>query len=189
MKRVIFVLSLFCVFSFAILNDGYAQRQRPTPVMESKWIAGGNFGFGITNSSLYFSVAPQLGYRITPRWELGVRASYELNYYYDYYYGNQTCNLFGGSVYTNYQIFRGIFVHFEDELLYQMPIYNHQVVENDARWYNNLFAGVGYRQHISSKAYLFLLAMYNINYSLGPYGQFETPYTPFVFRWGFCVGL
>ena len=132
MKRVIFVLSLFCVFSFAILNDGYAQRQRPTPVMESKWIAGGNFGFGITNSSLYFSVAPQLGYRITPRWELGVRASYELNYYYDYYYGNQTCNLFGGSVYTNYQIFRGIFVHFEDELLYQMPIYNHQVVENDA---------------------------------------------------------
>lgn len=175
------VLSVFCY-----TNRADAQWLPDVPQMKGHWVAGGNFAAGIYGRSLNLGIAPQIGYRPTDRLEVGTRLIYELDYIFDRQNGNYAFHYFGDAIYVDFRIYKGFFLHAEDELLYQINVYNHTVTSG--KWFNSIFAGGGYRQYFTNNGYAYFLALYNLTYDL--IGTLETPYVqPIVLRVGYCFGF
>ena len=124
MKRFGIIAALF-VMLFGFSMQSQAQLFGPENGMKGKMVLGGNFGFGISGSRLNLLLAPQVGYRITNAWEIGVRGTYNLHCYFDNFLGNQTNHWFGPAAYTNVEIAYGIFAHAEYEGLYGVSYFNH----------------------------------------------------------------
>lgn len=158
--------------------------------MKRKVVVGGDFGLGFYGNSFYVGVAPQAGYRLTRSLEVGVRLGYDLNYYYgNAYYGNYFCHYFSGSAYANLEVFRGIYLHAEDEEMCLL-VRGKALNPSAPNWYNSLFVGVGYRQYYSPTAYYFYSILYNLSWDYGYNGNANSPYaSPFVVRVGFCQAL
>ena len=139
---------------------------------------GGGFGlsFGsITNINL----SPQFGYRITDNFWVGTGVTYI--YYSERYPGFQkfSTNIYGGRVFLRYLIWKGIFVHGENEFLnllrYDAP--------SSRTWVNSLMAGGGYQQSLGGNSSVYIMALYNFT---------ESQYTPYInpiVRFGFNIGL
>ncbi|MGP1447386.1 MAG: hypothetical protein ACTTKO_07675 [Candidatus Limimorpha sp.] len=185
MKRITTLLAtLLIVFCFT--NNVAAQLLPDVPSMKGRWVAGGNFSAGLYGSQLNVGISPQIGYRVFDRLEVGTRLIYELDYLFDRQNGNLAFHYFGGAASTSLRVYKGLFLHAEDELLYGMSVYNHTV--SNGNWFNSIFAGGGYRQYFSNRGYAYFLVLYNLSYDL--HGSLETPYfQPIVFRVGYCFGF
>ena len=184
MKRFGIIASL-CLMLFGFVGKAQAQRLPDMPDMKGRVIYGGNFGFGMSGNHLNLSVAPQVGYRIFNPWEVGVRGIYSLQAWFDRVYGNEYRHYFGVAPYTNLQIFRGLFVHAEDELMLGVTRWNHATA--GSRWFNSVFVGGGYRQYTYSGSFVYFMVLYNLSWSGLPNGGLETPYaSPFSIRVGYC---
>lgn len=161
------------------------------PNMKGKWITGGNLGLGMVGRTLYFSIAPQLGYRVTNAWEVGVRTIYDLDCNFDRYNGNTTLHHFGLAGYTSLQVYKGFFIHAEDEMMYRIARFNHQTVDAE-KWFNSIFVGAGYRSYYSSNTYAYIMVLYNLSWGVIPETSnvWDTPYSnPISFRVGYCFGF
>lgn len=184
MKRfgIIAALSLMLLGSF---GKASAQFLSEVPDLKGRMIYGGNFGFGMSGNYLNLSIAPQVGYRIFNPWEIGVRGIYNLQCYFDRVYGNEYAHYFGVAPYTNFQVFRGLFLHVEDEMMYGFSRWNHETVKG--KWYNTVFVGGGYRQYSYTGSFVYFMVLYNLSWGLIPAGAWETPYAaPFEIRVGYC---
>lgn len=183
MNRVRIIAALLVMLLGCSLHT-QAQLFGPKNEMKGRTVYGGNFGFGVSGNYLSLLVAPQVGYRVTNAWEVGVRGSYNLQCYFDRYYGNQTNHWFGPSVYTNVEIAYGIFAHTEYEGLCCVSYFNHQQVETSRRWFNSYFVGGGYRSYSHMGTYVFFMMLYNLSWydvnNSSPYNS------PVVFRVGYC---
>lgn len=179
MKRFILVVLAFCALSLSAQTCGDSD-------MKGKWVAGGNLGLGSTSYVLSANAAPQFGKRLTNNLECGVRLSYTLNHYFrSAYYEPYSLNYFGGSVYMNYELFHVLFLHVEDEALYEMMYYEHSFVSDESRWYNSLFVGGGYRQYAGENAFVQLTVLWNLNDYYNPITGDSSPYFNPVFRVGY----
>lgn len=164
-----------------------AQFLPDVPDMKGKMIYGGNIGGGISGNYLSLSLAPQVGYRIFNPWEVGVRGNYRLYCRFDRYYGNETSHYFGVAPYTNFQVYKGLFVHAEDEVMYGISRWNHQT--SVGQWYNSIFVGGGYRQYSYSGSFVYFLVLYNVSWGLVDNHGWDTPYSsPLELRIGYCFG-
>ena len=184
MKRfgIIAALSLML---FGFCGKASAQFFGEVPNLKGKFIYGGNFGFGLNNRFLSLSIAPQVGYRIFNPWEVGVRGIYDLNCYFNRMNGNEYGHYFGVAPYTNVQVFRGLFLHVEDEILYGFIRWNRQTVSQ--KWYNTVFVGGGYRQYTYTGSYMYFMVLYNLSWGLLQPSTWYTPYSsPISIRVGFC---
>ena len=162
-----------------------AQFLPDVPDLKGKVIYGGNIGGGMSGNYLNFSIAPQVGYRVFSPWEVGVRGIYSLQCYFDRLYGNQYAHYFGIAPYTNFQVYKGIFLHVEDEVMYGFSRWNSSTM--GSRWYNSVFVGAGYRQYSYSGSYAYFLLLYNLSWGSQQTGTWDTPYSsPIEFRVGFC---
>lgn len=160
---------------------------RDLPDMKGKMIYGGNIGGGFSGNYLSLLLAPQIGYRIFNPWEIGVRGNYRLNCYFDRYNGNQTSHYIGVAPYTNFQVFRGLFIHVEDEVMFGFSRWNHQT--SASRWFNSLFVGGGFRQYTYSGDFVYFLFLYNLSWGRLENHGWDTPYSsPFELRVGYCFG-
>ena len=179
------ILTAFCLLFFGFSVKASAQFLPDVPDMKGKMIYGGDFGFGMSGNYLNFSIAPQVGYRIFSPWEVGVRGSYNLQCFFNSSYGSEYSHYFGFGPYTNYQVYKGIFLHVEDEVMYGFTRWNHQ--NYNGQWYNSVFVGAGYRQYSYSGSFVYYLVLYNLSWGNVLPGSLGTPYSsPFVFRVGFC---
>ena len=187
MKRI--AIFLMVLFSMAVLvPEAQAQRFGAPEQMKGKFVTGGNIGAGYSGRTLYFSIVPQLGYRVTKDLEMGVRLGYNLNFYNDYYgpYGNYFLHFFSGSVYANYEIFSGLYVHVEDEEVCSL-LRGKNLNPTPAEWYNSILVGAGYRQYFSATGYVYYALLYDLSYD---YVYGNTPYiSPFIIRVGYCMGF
>ena len=185
MKRFAIIASL-CLMLFGFVGKASAQFLPDVPDMKGKMIYGGNLGGGMYGNYLTISIAPQVGYRIFSPWEIGVRTNYHLMCYFDRYYGNEFRHYFGIAPYTNFQVYKGIFLHAEDELMYGFARWNHETVSSN--WYNSVFAGIGYRQYSFSGSFVYFLVLYNLSWDLPKTpGAWDTPYSsPIEIRVGYC---
>ncbi|KAF0129706.1 MAG: hypothetical protein FD155_2298 [Bacteroidetes bacterium] len=175
---IIFIFILF--FSSGIS----AQQVAGNPPAESRWVFGGDFGLGFSSYGSNILISPQVGYKLTPAWEAGVRLTY--NYYsYKDRLVKFSSNNYGGGLYTSYVIFKGLFVHLENELLsYQRAIITQgSVVDKERIAVHSVFIGGGYRQYFSSNSYASIMILYNLNETL------NSPYENPMFRVGFGFGL
>ena len=181
MKRFAIIASMFLMLMGCV---GQASAQ-DIPDLKGKMVYGGNFGFGVSGRHLNFSIAPQIGYRIFHPWELGVRGIYNLQCYFDRVSGNEYAHYFGVAPYTNVEVFRGLFLHAEDEIMYGINRWNDNV-KND--WYNSVFVGIGYRQYTYAGSFAYFMVLCNLTwFNVFPSGKWETPYNnPISVRIGYC---
>lgn len=179
------ILATLCLMLLGLSTQANAQKRQDIPDLKGKFVYGGIFGGGMSGNYLSLSVSPQVGYRIFNPWEVGLRGTYSLQCLFDRQYGNQSSHYIGFAPYTNYQIYKGLFVHVEDEVLYGFARWNHQ--NSDGIWFNTVFAGGGYRQYTRSNSYVFILVLYNLSWNTLPREQWDTPYSfPIELRVGFC---
>ena len=179
---IIFAMALTITLSYQL----EAQTFGAPEVMKGKIVVGGNGDIGMAGNCFYVGVAPQVGYRLTRSLEVGARLGYTLNYYWGYY-GNEFDHFFSGALYTNYEIYRGIYLQVENEETCCL-IRGTDMGDIEPQWCNSFFVGGGYRQYYNASSYVYYSLMYNLSWDYG-YNSF-TPYaSPFVFRVGFCKGL
>lgn len=188
MKRI--VVSLWvAALSVFLGSQIQAQTFGAPEVMKGKVVVGGDFGAGFYGNSFHLGVAPQAGFRLTRSLELGVRLGYDLNYFHDYYYGGYYCHYFSGALYANYEIFRGIYVHAEDEEMCEL-IRGSAVNPIAPSWYNSIFVGAGYRQYFSPTGFVYYAILYNLSWDYSYNGYINSPYaSPFVIRVGYCYAF
>ena len=190
MKRIAVYVMAFMLVAM-VGSEVQAQRFGAPESMKGKFVTGGNIGAGYSGRTLYFSIAPQLGYRLTKDLEMGVRLGYNLNFYNDYYgyygnYGNYFYHYFNASVYANYEIFSGLYLHVEDEEVCCL-VRGENINPTPATWYNSILVGGGYRQYFSPTGFVYYALLYDLSWD---YINLNSPYvSPFIVRVGYCVGF
>lgn len=166
-KKLTFILPLLLLslFSFKVMADD-EKDVKDLPVRERIYI-GGYLGLQIgTITSV--NISPTVAYRFTNRITGGVGGTYQ--YYRDRGWGlnpdyyNAT-HIFGGSVFTRYNITRQFFAQAEYEALNldsQMG-YGLDNISGNRFWEQNYFLGGGYRAMLGPRAFLNLMLLYNFN--------------------------
>ena len=186
MKRFATIITLALMLS-VFAGKASAQLVSGVPDLKGKVIYGGNFGFGLSNGYLSLSLAPQIGYRVFNPWEVGIRGIYDLDCRFNRTYGNQYGHFFGVAPYTNVQVYKGLFIHVEDEVMYGFTRWNHETVSRN--WYNTVFVGGGYRQYSYNGSYVYFMLLYNLSWDVIQSSSWDTPYaSPFTLRVGYCFG-
>ncbi len=169
------------------LSDNSAQNkpkkteQRTKLAKQGFWkrtFTGGGFGLSFGNIT-NINLSPQFGYRVTDNFWAGVGVTYI--YFSERYPGfpKFTTNIFGGRVFLRYIVWKGIFVHAENEIL-NLQRYDDL---NKRIWVNSLMAGAGYQQPLGGNSSIYLMALFNFT---------ESQYTPYInpiVRFGFNIGL
>lgn len=187
MKRIIsivFALGLMLILSCPLK----AQVFGGPDFMKGKMVVGGIFTAGYSYNCLNLGIAPQFGYRLTRGLEVGARLGYDFSHYFrDPYYGNYNCHFFSGAIYANFEVFRGFYIHVEDEESC-MLVRGNNMDPTLPTWYNSAFVGVGYRQYTSDGSFVYFAFLYNLSWDYGNSGN--SPYVnPYVIRVGYCVAL
>ena len=187
MKRfitVLFALALGLTTSFSLKAQAFGA----PAFMKGKMVVGGIFNAGYSTGCLHVGVAPQFGYRLTRSLEVGVRLGYDLSHYYrDPYYGSHNWHFFSGAAYANFEVFRGLYLHVEDEESCVL-VRGQSLNPSAPKWYNSAFVGAGYRQYAGDGSYVYFAFLYNLSWSY--YNVDSSPYAnPFVIRVGYCFGL
>ncbi len=143
-------------------------------------------------------VAPQVGYHLSDRFDVGVGLKY-LYYNSSSFLGESyvsteriSSHIFGGNVFTDFKVIRDLgkilpfdfqgqmVAHLEYEAL-NMPkridIYGDH--SGSRFWAHSYFVGGGLRQQIGKRGFVSFLLLYNLNHK--PYLPYENP----IFRIGF----
>ncbi|MDQ4139176.1 MAG: hypothetical protein M3142_01500 [Bacteroidota bacterium] len=154
------------------------------PAMLDRMFVGstGGLGFGSNSySGTYFniSLSPFVGYRILNRWAVGPGVTYE-------YVGSNGYHLstYGGKLFTQVDLFKGILFHAEHEFLSVADLElnpSQQIVET-RRNVSSTLAGGGYRQ-MNGNFGMDLYVLFNLN--SGVYQYRSNP----VIRVGFIYNL
>lgn len=178
------------LFAFILLfiTSGHVFSQKPEQVASSeprpkRWVMGGDFGLGFSDFGFNARVAPQIGYMLAQRWEAGVRLTYLYSNfkYLDLRYHFHDV---GGGLYTSYDVYKGFFLHGENELLsYNKAFFNTAGITKDRVLVNSVFVGVGYRQYFGESSSTWIMLLYNLNETL------DSPYSNPLFRIGFGIVL
>ena len=184
MKRI-GILTALIVMLFGFFGRVSAQFLPDVPNLKGKVVYGGDLGFGMSGNYLDLSLSPQVGYRIFNPWEVGVRGTYKLQCFFYPNVSNVYYHYFGVAPYTNFQFYKGLYLHVEDEVLFGMSRHNHETGQR--KWFNSLFGGLGYRQYSYSGSYSFIMVLYNFSYGDPANWDGMYPYySPIEIRVGFC---
>ncbi|WP_161891177.1 hypothetical protein [Pontibacter russatus] len=159
-----------------------AQQEEPEAPLRhiDRMYFGGSFGlqFGTyTNISLL----PIIGYKVTEKLRVGAGAVY----HYIGYRGNSYSS-YGARAFTQMEFFNigegAVLGHAEVEFLNTRYEDTYGYIGDERTLLTLPLVGVGYRQHISEKASLDMLLLYNVNNRVS-----GNPYSNPVFRVGFNI--
>jgi hypothetical protein len=185
------ILSLLVLFTL----PGYGQFGQPQDrgterdnfKMQKRLYIGGGLGFGISSYSTSLMVAPVVGYRLSPSFDVGTRVNYTYYRYNDAPLKYSTNNV-GVGVFGRYYLFffNDLFLHAEYEALNYEQVYvttNYEVDHKERLWVSSLFIGGGYRQWVGNSAFVGLTVLWNL------LDNIDSPYNNPIFRIGVGVGL
>lgn len=150
------------------------------PRLSDRVFFGGSFSVNFFNG-IFVDVSPLIGYKVTDRFSAGVGVTYQY-LKTDQRGVNFSTSIYGGRLFTRYNIYRNFFLHGEYESI------NLEVLafdENDVpiikrEWVPGAFAGGGINQPIGGSANLSIYALYNFLHD-----ERRSPYnSPLVLRVG-----
>jgi hypothetical protein len=123
-------------------------------------LVGGNVNV-VSVDPVALDIAPQLGYKLTSSFFVGVGVSYRLAFR-DSIESSRYISPSNASVdaFASYDILRSIFLYSEWKMSRSMVLEDDRV---SAKWVNNCFVGAGKRILIHPKVYLVITALYNLN--------------------------
>ena len=168
---ILLVFLLVPVFASAQESDDTARKR-----FSERIFFGGNIGlqFGTVT---FIDVSPLIGYELTEKLSAGVGATY-LYYRYRDRFNDFSTNIYGGRVFSRYNILENIFAHTEYEVL------NLEAFDLEKRInVTSILVGGGFRQQLGGRTYLNLLILWNINESA--YSPYRNP----IIRGGISIGL
>ena len=145
---------------------------------------GGNFALALSNNFTQIEVSPTIGYMLNPKFSVGTGIIYQ------YLRANLVApsgqvysvdtNIYGGRLFTRYNIVSQIFAYSEFEAV-SFEVYQNATDGTARQIVPSLFLGAGYFLPIGERAVIAGMALYNILYD-----PFTSPYnSPFVLRVGF----
>lgn len=174
-----FVLSLS--IHAQINTDNLTERKENKASFKSKLFFGGSFGLQFGNTTLV-ELSPLIGYNITPKFGVGISPTYKYYSVKNYYtLGKMETNVWGGSIFARYMVFRNVFAHAEYEpLFYKTTAPGYETTREQ---FNSFLVGGGFQQSIGRNAGLYVMVLWNLN------DTYNSPYTNPIFRIGFNVGL
>jgi len=163
------------------LNSHPAKQKPP---FSSRLAFGGYLGLSFGDIT-YVEIAPLVGYRVTDNFTAGLGLRYI--YYKDNFY-NYESNIYGGTIFGRYNIFRGLFVEadFEANNLEALTVVDpiNQVYTLDRQWIPSLLLGGGYSSAIGNSAGFYISILYDV---------IQDPNSPYyrqpIIRAGVGVGL
>ena len=177
MKHILlFILFSFSLFTFAQSTDSVKTNDQTKTSQDNsakvnRWYYGGNIGFSFWNDYFFLSVAPMVGYKITPQFSVGGKIAYA---YSSDSSVDPTFNTssYGGSVFSRYRIIPQFYVHAEFayisyENVYLRPLGNYTTERN---WVPFLLLGGGFSQLISPNVWAYAEILFDvINDENSPY--------------------
>jgi len=189
MKNILYVLSIIFLFSLVFAANVLSQipeEEVDKPAFKDKLFFGGGLGLSFGDVT-YISIAPVIGYKVTPKLSTGVRLTYQYRRYKNVYppYDIFESHDFGIGAFGSYMIFGPIFLQVEYEYL----SYEYFTVTDTKvrQGFDSFMAGGGIMQPIGRNAGLFLTVLYNFSYkndnSIQPYGS------PLILRAGVTAGF
>ena len=178
---------LITLFGLLLLDCSYTYAQEKEVTWRDRLYFGGNVGLSFGDITI-IEVAPLVGYRITPRWSSGIGFEYEYYRTSRYIYGNFSTSIYGGSVFTEYNIWRdfitkgiSLIVHTEYEALSLDQKYFQDPNLPHGRFIlNSVLVGGGIRQHLGGRASINILVLWNLNQT--QYSPYENPTIRFNFN-------
>jgi len=197
MNRCLLRSLLFLSLSLTALNGLHAQVQEIESEHRSdnpdddftSWkqriVVGGSLSASFGDFT-YIDVSPLVGYRITKKWTTGVGFTYQyskVNYDSPLLILDYKANVFGGRLYTEYDLFYGLFAHVEYEHLWYKKIYEDTNYGEYTGDVPALYLGGGYNFMIGENSKFQVMALYDV------LNTNESLYNPLVFRVGFNLGF
>lgn len=192
--RLLFLFGiLFCVSGIASAQlqkiDENDQDQQDQDVKDLKWtqriVVGGNLGAQFGDFTAV-DISPLAGYRVTKNWIVGAGFTYQFVSYKDPYhiYPSYKVHIIGGRVFTQYDIFLGLFAHLEYEDLWVKVIPDEPNAPYSAQ-IPGIFVGAGYNFPLAKSAYFQIMGLYNLLWKSDNlvYGG------PFQLRMGVMLGI
>lgn len=192
--HILYILTITMLLLVSMPSFGQfgqpASEEKSEFKMQKRLYVGGAIGFGISSYSTSLMVAPVVGYRLSPSFDIGTRITYAYNRLEDQYTGKKySFNDFGIGAFARYYLFffNDLFIHAEYEAInYEYLDYNQGTAMEpgkDRTWVNGLYLGGGYRQWIGGNAFIGITVLWNliedINY----------PTNNPIFRIGVGVGI
>jgi len=172
MKSKLLILLLLASLLSAVTNA----QEEPKPKFKDRLFTGGGLGLQFGTVTLV-NISPILGYRFNERLSSGVGITYIYLNYRDYDYST---SIYGGNIFTRFNIVEQIFLHSEFEIL-NLDAY----VDNEFKRVNasGFLVGGGYRALIGGKSFMTLMLLWDLiedrNY----------PYRNPIIRGGIAIGL
>jgi hypothetical protein len=174
--RIIGIIIL--VFCLNLGNSAFAQ-QNKEPV-QNRFVFGGGLGLQFGTITL-IDISPMVGYKITENFIAGLGFTYQ--YYRDTrWVPVYETNIYGGSVFARYYVFRDFFAHAEYQLL-NYEVYHWPSGDKERVTVPAYLIGGGYRQWLGPNVSVNILILFNLNETI------DSPYTNPIFRVGIGVGI
>ena len=159
----------------------------------SKFFFGGSVGF-TSGSYTYINISPLVGYRVTPRWTLGVGGTFQYYKTNSSLFNDTESIVYGGSGFVRYMLIPdlgklisllktdgGLYLHTEYETLsLETSVFDAEnSISGNRYWVQSILVGGGFRQQVGRRAYLFMELLWNLTYDS------QLPYNNPLFRVGF----
>ncbi|WP_194776511.1 hypothetical protein [Pararhodonellum marinum] len=181
----------FILIPFLLLGSGlisgkcHAQieydPEQKAPLLDRMYF-GGNFSLQFGDVT-FIDISPLAGLMVTPRFSTGLGVTYQ---YLNFRFFNQSNNIYGGRVFTRYNVFNNIFLHGEYESLNTVftrvdPATNETAFVRE--WVPGLFLGGGYFVPFGRRGGANVTLLYNILHD-----NVRSPYfEPLIIRVGFVL--
>ncbi len=169
-KKTGWLLLVLVVFSLDSANGQEEEKQDQKVTLKDRLYFGGNLSIGFSQITI-IEIAPVVGYRITPRWSVGVGPSYEYYKTSGNYIGNFSTSIYGGSVFTDYIIWKDIFTkgislvtHAEYQALnLDQKYFKDPFLPHGRFVLNEYLIGGGIREHVGRRSSVNILILWNLN--------------------------
>jgi hypothetical protein len=149
------------------------------PPLRDRMYYGGNFAMSF-GTITFIDVSPLAGVMITDKLSAGLGSTYQ--YFNDARFVGGSNTLYGGRIFTRYNVFPNIFLHSEYESL-NFDLYNFATDSFNRTWVDAVFIGGGYFTPFGNRGGANITFLYNLQYDVrrSPYNE------PYVIRVGFVL--
>ncbi|WP_373495557.1 hypothetical protein [Aquiflexum sp.] len=167
---------------FFVIVPAEAQRyidEGNRPLFKDRLFFGGNFALQF-GTITFIDVSPLAGVMITNRFSSGVGMTYQ--YFNDRRFIGGNNSIYGGRIFSRYNIFPNIFAHAEYESL-NLDAYNRITERFERIWVPGLLIGGGYFIPFGDRGGTNITLLYNVLHD-----NFRSPYnSPLIIRFGFML--
>lgn len=147
--------------------------QSSEPSFRDRLYFGGSVVFSLGGDVSTIGVYPMVGYKIKPKWSLGLEAGYEHVTYDDI---DESADNYGGSLFTRYRLLPSIYAHAEYQMInyeFFIPAPNLEF-ESTRDWVPFLLLGGGLSRQIAPRTWAYAEILFDVLRDNGsPYDDWE----------------